>query len=302
MRVRYGEKSIPYPLHVLNGNLRLCGLNEEQIAALMMKVRMDISHEIPTFAELNQLVLDSLSTIDKTVLDNFQVLLGYQEQRMRNASTPPLILVLEGSSATGKSMLSLPLIEDLGATRVLSTDTVRQVLRSIHSDEQMPELFCHTYQAYKFAVQGPEDLDPVVRGFIAQQSRMLDTLTTSIQRYIDEGTMAIIEGVHLIPGQLQQLSNGVLEVLINPDENLHRDMFLLKHEASGLSTVSSDRQVRLDEFRATRKIQDYLVKSACSSGVAIIEIDSYEDALDDVHRIIMRKLRDLARQSSSEQQ
>ncbi len=302
MRMRYGEKSIPYPLHVLSGNLRLCGLGEEQAVAIISKVRMRFPHEIPALLELNQLILDSLSTIDKTVLENYRILLGYQEKRMRNANIPPLILVLEGSSATGKSMLSLPLIENLGVTRILSTDTVRQVLRSVYRPDQYPELFCHTYQACKFAVHGPEELDPVVRGFIAQQDIMMETLTTSVRRYIEEGTIAIIEGVHLIPGQFEQLSIGVLEVLINPDEDLHRDMFLLKHEASCLNTVSSDRQVRLDEFEAARKIQDYLVQSAHSSGVSIVEIDSYEDALDTVQKIIIRKLAELVEHSPSEQQ
>lgn len=300
MKMRYGEKSIPYPLHVLKGKLRLCGLSEDQVVAMMAKVRTGFPHEIPTLAELNRFILDSLSTLDETALENFQTLLGYEEQRVKKASIPPLILVLEGSSATGKSMLSLPLIENLGATRILSTDTVRQVLRSIYREEQHPELFCHTYQAYKFAVQGPEELDPVVRGFIAQQSRMLETLSTSIRRCIDEGTAAIVEGVHLIPGQFQQLSDGVLEVLVNPNEDLHRDMFLLKHEATGLSTVCSDNQVRLEEFGATRKIQDYLAESARSSGVAIVEMESYEDALDNVHKIIMHKLAKLVEGSQSE--
>ena len=302
MRMRYGEKSIPYPLHVLKGNLRLCGLAEAQAVAMMTGVCTGFPHGDPTLLELNHFILESLSTIDKAAVENFQILLRYQEQRVRNASIPPLILVLEGSSATGKSMLSLPLIENLGVTRILSTDTVRQVLRSVYSPEQYPELFCHTYQAFKFAVQGPEELDPVVRGFIAQQDIMLETLTTSVRRYIEEGTTAIIEGVHLVPGQLEQLSNGVLEVLVNPNENLHRDMFLLKHEASYINTVSSDSEVRLDEFRVAQKIQDYLVECARSSGVAIVELDSYEDALDTVYKLIIRKFADLVEQSPSEDQ
>ncbi|MFW9933148.1 MAG: hypothetical protein ACFFDR_10875 [Candidatus Thorarchaeota archaeon] len=290
MKVRYGERTIPYPLHLLTGKLQLCGISESHVAEVLQKIRIEYANTTPTPQELNLFVSNALLGQSPLIQDNFLTLTRYEELRNRDPGVLPLILVLEGSSATGKSMLTLPLIHQLGSTRIIGSDSVRQVLRTYFSREEYPELFSHTYQAYRYRQSGPEELDSVVRGFLAQVQLIEPTLKRSIERYLYEGTMAIIEGVHVIPGSIQSMGNSVLELLIHPSIDLHHDMFTLKQEASGLKTVSSEMDIREKEFQDTRSIQDYMYNQASQNGIPIIEFSDYESALIEISEIIIERI------------
>ena len=57
-----------------------------------------------------------------------------------------IIVLLAGTSGTGKSTLASLLGSKLGIATVLSTDTVRHILRNFVSKEESPILFASTYE------------------------------------------------------------------------------------------------------------------------------------------------------------
>ena len=57
-----------------------------------------------------------------------------------------MIVLLAGTSGTGKSTLAALLAARLGITTLLSTDSIRHMLRSFHSREEAPLLYASTYQ------------------------------------------------------------------------------------------------------------------------------------------------------------
>jgi len=61
-----------------------------------------------------------------------------------------LIILLGGSSGTGKSTLASLIASRLGISTVLSTDTVRHIMRNFVSRDENPILFCSTYEAAKY--------------------------------------------------------------------------------------------------------------------------------------------------------
>jgi len=293
MKVRYGERLLPYPLHAISGKLLLSGLQESSVVNFISKLKQEYFNTSPTIQELNIFATEYLLGENPEIQGKFLTLTRYDELSKRASSTPPIILVIEGSSATGKSMLTLPIIERLSVTRILSTDSIRQVLRTQYNKDQYPELFCHTYQAHRFRQVGSEDLDVVVRGFLAQIDLMKKTLNTSIERYIMEGTSAIIEGVHIIPGFLQSLGTSIIEILIHPSYELHQAMFTLKQEASGLKTVSGEADIREAEFRDTRKIQEYMYHCATMNGIPVIDFEDYESALASIQELIVDRIQSI---------
>lgn len=209
---------------------------------------------------------------------------------LSRGEAPPLILAIEGASATGKSMLFLDLVQMLGATRVISTDSVRQVVRASTDRDEAPELFCHTYQAHRYRQAGPEGLEPAVRGFLAQRSLLLPLIRQSVKRVIDEGAVCIVEGVHLVPGDFID-ETQVMEVLINPDCDTHRAMFLDKQRSSGLTTITDDPKQRAQEFEAARAIQRYMRARAEEFQTVIIDLVDYEQALEDIRQAIVDWMR-----------
>lgn len=58
-----------------------------------------------------------------------------------------VIVLLCGTSGTGKSTLASLLAGRLGITTVVSTDSMRHMLRSLHPREEAPLLWVSTYEA-----------------------------------------------------------------------------------------------------------------------------------------------------------
>ncbi|MFW9956317.1 MAG: hypothetical protein ACFFD3_17375 [Candidatus Thorarchaeota archaeon] len=288
---------MPYPSHLLIGKLNICGLSYQDAGRIVAETRMRFSRIVPTEYELHQYIGRIIPESNRSAQEKFKTIVEYERARREEENTPPLIVILEGSSATGKSMLSLPIIAGMGTTRILSTDSVRQVLRSIYSSEDYPELFCHTYQAHKFALEGPEHLEPTVRGFIAQVQRMTGTIKMTIGRYLSEGAEAVVEGVHILPGSLQHLGPGILELLVHPSSALHREMFMSKHVAGGLKSVSAQFAIREKEFDAARVIQEFMLSEATRNEVRIIEFVDYASAMPVLFESILTKMDELTRLS-----
>lgn len=61
-----------------------------------------------------------------------------------------VIVMLAGTSGTGKSTLASLLGSKLGISTVLSTDTIRHILRNFISKEENPILFASTYETGSF--------------------------------------------------------------------------------------------------------------------------------------------------------
>ena len=279
MRLRLRDDMVPYPLFTIKGRLRLSGLSDQGVSEVMKET---LVMNIETEDALLSQTRESLESYNQEIRTNFDTLTKYENLRGENPEIPAIVVILEGASATGKSLIALELMRDLTATRFISTDSIRAVLRGILSEEKHPELFCHTYQAHTHRQSGPADLDPIIRGFLAQCEIMTPHIESMIEKIVAEGAIAVVEGVHILPGTLQGLSPGVIEILINPDEGTHKAMFAGKLDQGKLRTVSGDISVRGKEFDAARAIQTYMIEAAEKSKVSILDLISY----DDIHQMI----------------
>ncbi|MFW9807536.1 MAG: hypothetical protein ACFFFK_12480, partial [Candidatus Thorarchaeota archaeon] len=292
MRVQHGDVKIPFPLLTIGGRLRLSGLDDRSISDVLHNLS---TKNIRTRNTILSEVKDSLKSYKSEIQTNFESLTQYERQRGEGRKLPAIIIVLEGASATGKSMLAIEFIKDLAATRFISTDSVRMVLRGIMDKGKHPELFCHTYQAHVHRQVGPDDLNPVVRGFLAQCEIISPFIKTMAAGIISEGTNAVVEGVHIQPGTLKNLSDGIIEVLINPDTATHRAMFMGKHELEKLETVSADETVRESEFEATHAIQEFMIEAAEKSSIQILPLKDYDKTRKSISSLVVSKTRSLLR-------
>ena len=286
MKVRIQDQEIPFPLTTISGRLKLCGLSDASTSQILKNIKRS---KLNSDDEISTHIKDALSKEPRIVLRSFETLNSYEQLRGTSDKVPPLILALEGASATGKSMVAIDFVHYLSITRFISTDTIRQVLRGIYTKEDYPELYCHTYQAHTIRQAGDKSLDPVLRGYIAQCEVIGPPVVEMINRIYSEGASAIVEGVHLEPGSINQIGTGVLEILVNPDEDTHKSMFITKYIAGKLRTVSKDTSTREEEFLSTRKIQEYMITKARKSKVAIIELESYETTRSVISTLIINK-------------
>ncbi|MHA2004077.1 MAG: hypothetical protein ACW960_08225 [Candidatus Thorarchaeota archaeon] len=292
MKIDYHGDPIPFPLAVIRGRLLTAGLSRTDTEDILLKLASQ-SAASETSISMEVLATTTRELVPEAFLANYDLLARYEALRRTSSEVPPLVVIIEGASATGKSMLALDFIVYLSITRIISTDTVRQVLRGIHSRKKHPELYCHTYQAHKHRQAGPKGLNPIIRGYLAQCELMEPAIRAAVENLVHEGAEGIVEGVHVLPGSLQDLSPGILEILIHPDEAAHRAMFLAKFSASGLKTVSADAEVRENEFLATRQIQDHMAQLAKSNSIRKVTLSDYEQASEEIRFILLDKIRQL---------
>ncbi len=291
LRVAFQDETIPYPIAPLRGWLLLAGMNRLECEQTLDS--MSTGHRRGVFESERGLIEElktKASELGARYADSLETLFRYEAFR-REGRVPPLTLMIEGASATGKSMVALIAIELLAVTRIISTDTIRQLLRTRSDESIHPELFVHTYQAHEFRQEGAERLPPVVRGYLAQCRLMRKDISSTIERILTEGIHSIVEGVHIEPSRYSHLSEGLLEILVDPSEETHRAMFLTKLSATGLRSVQGSSQQRLDEFRATREIQHYLKQDAESGSVATLSLADYRSASLELAEILMGKIK-----------
>lgn len=195
----------------------------------------------------------------------------------------PLIILIGGATGVGKSTIATQLATRLGITRVVSTDAVRQVLRSAFTEEMFPTLYASSFEAGEAVRQPiPHSGDRLIIGFREQAAAVAVGAQALIDRAIEEGTDIILEGAHLVPGFLESIESEdavIVPLLVTiENEELHRSHFYLRaREPRGRS---GDRY--LAAFKKIRRIQKYMVNSAMMRSVPVVEHDDLDNTLSKI--------------------
>jgi len=192
--------------------------------------------------------------------------------RELKAPPKPLFILIGGGTGTGKSTIATQLGYRLGITHVLSTDTIRQMMRTMFSSQLMPSLHSSSYDAWKrFDTPLPEGTDPVLAAFREQLLRVSVGIQAMLDRALEEHVSMIVDGVHLVPGFIRKgyfrAAHTALLIVTTEDEAAHRNRFYTRNDEA------RDRRAQkyVDNFESIRKIQDFVVGSARRQNVPIFD-------------------------------
>lgn len=258
--------------------------------------------------ELSKLGQDSVSTerLRELTLDVLRQEAGdkYAEAFLKwqsvNELDVPLIILIGGATGVGKSTVATQLATRLGITRVVSTDAVREVLRSAFTEEMFPTLYVSSFESDKAVRQPiPHSGDRLIIGFREQAAAVAVGTQALISRAIAEGTDMIIEGAHLVPGFLETAQNEkavIVPVLITiEDEALHRSHFFLR----GRELRQRGTKRYLENFRKIRKIQKYMVSSALMRGVPVVTYEDIDATLSRIIDLVLNNALELVEQGAA---
>jgi 2-phosphoglycerate kinase len=201
----------------------------------------------------------------------------------------PLVILIGGATGVGKSTIATQLAARLGIVRVVATDAIREVMRSMLSPELMPTLHESSFHA-DLALREPptKSADALIMGFREQTAAVSVGINALIERAALEGTSIIIEGAHVVPGffDVETHAQRVVAVpfLIGvEDEERH-----MTHFASRENAVASRPAQRYTEgFDNIRKLQRYVKSQALSHGVPMIPNYSFDQSIAAVIDLVM---------------
>jgi 2-phosphoglycerate kinase len=235
---------------------------------------------------------DELAAIARSVIGDVageRYAKNYERWREVESLDVPLVVLIGGATGVGKSTLATQLAARLGVVRVVATDAIREVMRSMLSAELMPTLHTSSFEADRALREPPtRSAEALVLGFREQTAAVAVGLNALIERAAVEGTSIIIEGAHVVPGFFETEVHGdkilaVPLVITVEDEEGHRSHFQARD--AGLRPARR----YTEGFQNIRRLQRYVNSQALSHGVPIIPNYSFDQALASVIDLVMER-------------
>ena len=184
----------------------------------------------------------------------------------------PRLLIIVGTSGVGKSTMSARLASELGFSKVASTDTVREVLRTQLTSSDRPALHRSSFES---AGGSPiEDWTETVEA-VSEGVRAI------IHRALEKRGDLLLEGVHYFPNKevIEEwrdaggIATGV--VLYVTSENMHRGMIANREKHNGKQVDHY-----LGNLARIREIQEELVVSGSHSEWLLVDPTKESGAAD----------------------
>ena len=181
------------------------------------------------------------------------------------ANRAPRLLVIAGVAGTGKSTVSVQIAASSGFARLLSTDAVREIIRSC--DDERSELALH-----RSSFSQGESGEPVLDWLDTCQA-VEGGIMATIDRARREGIDLLIEGVHINPSERLLRSwreaGGIAIGLVMTvgEEERHRSMI---RSRDAHSFRRADRY--LAAFPRIRAIQEGLIERAKIASWPIVDL------------------------------
>jgi 2-phosphoglycerate kinase len=227
-----------------------------------------------------------LARFGSTTAKRYLVWRHYQEP------DKPVIVLIGGTTGAGKTSVALEVARRLGIRRVLSTDSVRQVMRMMLSAELMPALHASSFDAYRSLPQPSGDEDPVIEGFLAQASVVAVGVRAIIERAVEENNSLVIDGVALVPGIIDpaqyQSEAHVIHIVM---ATLDPDVFRSRFEVRGSRQKRRGTHRYIENLPVILRIQDYFVELADRLGAPIVDNQSIELSVQLIIRHVVETLR-----------
>jgi len=279
-----GNEELPYSQGLMARALSATGVPADQAYGLARRIELDLAEAGEPAATLERLDVLAREVLGETkgerAVDRLRRLSDLQQLDV------PVIVMIGGSTGTGKSTVAVEVAHRLGINRVASTDFIRQTMRAFFSPEFMPTIHYSSFEAGQ-ALDEEVTGDPTVVGFVEQCRHVCVGVDAALQRSMTEGWSMVLEGVHLVPGLVPRTLEGALVVhvvLEIADEDVHRLHFHVRDGATGGNRAMDKYLERIEDIR---RIQTYVSGRARREGVPVVENANVDRAIDGVMGLVM---------------
>jgi 2-phosphoglycerate kinase len=280
-----GGADLPYSKGIMARALIAAGVPADRAYQLARRVEVELAERREHTLDLEQFRLLAREILGDA--EGERAVTRLHRLAQLQSLDVPVIVLIGGSTGTGKSTVAAEVAHRLGITRVASTDFIRQTMRAFFSREFMPTIHFSSFEAGQ-AVDDDVTGDPTIVGFVDQCRHVCVGVEAAIERALTEGWSMVLEGVHLVPGMLPPEVKGALMVHVVveiAEEDVHRIHFYVRDVASG-GIRGMDKY--LDRLPDIRRIQTYIVGRARREAVPVVENGNVERTIDQVIELVMQ--------------
>ena len=190
-------------------------------------------------------------------------------------SRRPKLLILAGVNGVGKSTLSMEIANNLKIKRVVSTDSIREVLRSNIDSLESPELHRSTFSVgrHKHPIYDWEDCSNIL-------SNGINAIIDKSRR---EGVDLVMEGVHIKPDNeiIRKWEEGggiaIGVILYVHNEENHKQMLISREKETWRNA-----ERYLSSFETIRKIQNGILDFGKPLNWKTIDLSTGMNAIDEI--------------------
>ncbi|MHB8896053.1 MAG: hypothetical protein ACYC99_12880 [Candidatus Geothermincolia bacterium] len=285
------EHHLPYSKGLMAVSIMATGLPPDQSYRIASVVQDELRAEGNPMVTMEHVRCTTERILEREVGARFVDV--YRKWQAIGKLNKPIIILMGGATGVGKSTVATMLGSRLGITRQVSTDVIRQVMRSLFAPQLMPVLYNSSFSAFEALRQMPlpQETDKVIVGFLEQAAMVWVGIRALIERAILERTNFIIEGAHVVPGivapEYFRDAFVVQLVLAVDDEQQHRSHFEIREvETEGARPF----QRYLDNFESIRKIQDYIMDLAAEQKVPVFPCYSMDATVSAVLDFVINQV------------
>jgi 2-phosphoglycerate kinase len=280
-----GDAEFPYSKGLMARALIASGVPADRAYHLAQRIELDLAERGERSIDVERLLVLAREVVGD--VEGERAVNRLRRLSDLQALDVPIIVLIGGSTGTGKSTVAAEVAHRLGITRVASTDFIRQTMRAFFSPEFMPTIHYSSFEAGQ-ALDEEVTGDPTVVGFVEQCRHVCVGVEAAIHRSLTEGWSMVLEGVHLVPSMLPRELEGALlvHVVIEiADEEVHRMHFHLRDMTTG-GVRAMDKY--LDHLDDIRRVQTYIASRARRENVPVVENANVERTIDQVIELVMQ--------------
>lgn len=277
----------PFSAGILTRSLEACAVERTTAIEIAQQVERAIQkrglNEIEPLA-LRRLIYQALKTNYPGEAANY-----YLSRYQFETSAEPLIILVGGASGTGKSTICTELAYRLDVVRTQSTDMMREIIRSYLAPHVVPTLRFSSFDAWRglpgvMVEAGQRETDnPVIAGFMAQYANVKSAMEATIARALKERHDMIIDGVHVLPMELD-LDEAREAAVVVPVMLAVTTRQQLANQLARRGREQPDRDSAryLEKLDAIWELQSFLLNLAETAQIPIIANWSIEDSVMEV--------------------